>query len=108
MNKTNTPETRATKPCHTPTKKQANHSPELMRLRRLRGQIDGVERMIGEERYCVDILQQLKAVRSAVHALETSILKNHLNACVKEAFESKSKQAVEKKIEEIGELFSRR
>lgn len=97
----------AKKPCHSPPAEHANHTPEVQRLRRLRGQIDGVERMIEEGRYCMDILQQLKAARSAIHALEASILRSHLNACVKQAFTAKNERAVEEKIQEITELFTR-
>jgi DNA-binding FrmR family transcriptional regulator len=95
------------KPCHGPSAEHANHTPEVQRLRRLRGQIDGVERMIQDGRYCMDILQQLKAARSAIHALEASILRSHLNACVKQAFAAKNERAVEEKIQEITELFTR-
>lgn len=95
------------KPCHVAHHSHADHLKELARLRRLRGQIDGVERMIQEGRYCMDILQQLKAVRSAVHALEGSILQSHLNACVKKAFATKDEAAVEEKIQEISDLFTR-
>jgi len=95
------------KPCHGSAQAHPDHTVELTRLRRLRGQIDGVERMIQDGRYCMDILQQLKAARSAIHALEASILQSHLHACVKEAFASKNEIDVEEKIQEITDLFSR-
>ena len=52
------------------------------RARRISGQIAGVERMIAEGRYCVDILNQISAVRSALDALGVELLSNHLESCV--------------------------
>ncbi len=72
------------------------------RLNRLRGQIDGVERMLDEGRYCVDIINQLKAVQSAIHGLEKQVLEGHLRTCVLSALGGKG---AESKISEILELF---
>ncbi len=52
------------------------------RIRRIVGQISGVERMIDEDRYCVDILNQISAVRSALDALGIELLTRHLGTCV--------------------------
>jgi DNA-binding FrmR family transcriptional regulator len=52
------------------------------RVKRIAGQIAGVERMIEEERYCVDVLNQISAVRSALDALGVELLTNHLKTCV--------------------------
>jgi DNA-binding FrmR family transcriptional regulator len=52
------------------------------RARRISGQIAGIERMIAEGRYCVDILNQISAVRSALDALGVELLSNHLESCV--------------------------
>jgi CsoR family transcriptional regulator, copper-sensing transcriptional repressor len=84
-----------------------DHSKILPRLKRAQGQISGVERMIEERRYCVDILIQLRAVRAALDAVEAKVLENHLRGCVKEALESKSPKASERKIEELVSLFLR-
>ncbi len=83
------------------------HLHEIPRLKRIKGQVDGIERMIGEKRYCVEILQQIKAAKSAMQALENSILKTHLEGCVREAFESKDVINAGKKIAEISELLNR-
>jgi len=83
------------------------HQHEIPRLKRIKGQIDGIERMISEKRYCVDILQQIKAAKSAMQALENSVLKTHLEGCVREAFESKDPLNATKKIEEISDLLNR-
>lgn len=83
------------------------HQHEIPRLKRIKGQIDGIERMITDKRYCVEILQQIKAAKSAMQALENSVLKTHLEGCVREAFESKDPMNATKKIEEISDLLNR-
>ncbi len=52
------------------------------RLKRIAGQVGGVQRMVEEDRYCVDILNQISAVRSALDALGVELLRNHLQSCV--------------------------
>ena len=78
-----------------------DHSKELSRLNRISGQINGVQKMIEDNRYCPDILMQLKAVRSAIQSLEANILEAHLSACVVDAFSSKNKAEIENKISEL-------
>ena len=60
------------------------HSDQLVRLKRVEGQIRGVARMIEEQKYCVDILNQIKATTKALEAVERAILKTHLRACIKD------------------------
>lgn len=84
-----------------------SHLGDLPRLRRVKGQVEGVERMIVEGRYCVDILNQIKAARSALLSLENSILKTHLNCCVQQALESKNSFDAAKKIQEIVDLLGK-
>jgi CsoR family transcriptional regulator, copper-sensing transcriptional repressor len=60
----------------------ANESRTKVRIKRIAGQVAGVQRMIEEERYCVDILNQISAVRSALDALGVELLTNHLESCV--------------------------
>lgn len=59
-----------------------SHSEQLPRLNRAGGQIDGIKRMIGEGQYCVDILTQLRAVRSAIKTIELSVLETHMKSCL--------------------------
>ena len=59
------------------------HSDQLVRVKRVEGQIRGVARMIEEQKYCVDILNQIKATTKALEAVERAILKTHLRACIK-------------------------
>ena len=54
----------------------------LNRLNRIEGQVRGIGRMVGEDRYCIDVLTQLQAVRAAVRRVEAEVLKDHLDHCV--------------------------
>jgi CsoR family transcriptional regulator, copper-sensing transcriptional repressor len=89
-------------------KKHPDHSAEVKRLHRIIGQLEGIKRMIEEQRYCPDILVQTKAAGSALKALETSILGRHMNHCVSAAFEAKNKTESQKKIDELMDLFTKR
>lgn len=81
------------------------HREDLPRLSRAAGQIDGVKKMIEENRYCPDILMQLRAVRSALKSVEANILERHLNHCVAQAMSDPEEH--KKKLEELKELFRR-
>ena len=82
-----------------------NHKKQISRLNRISGQLAGVKKMIEGQRYCPEILKQLKAARSAIKSLEENILETHLANCVVDAFSSKNNQEKNKKIAELTELF---
>ena len=82
-----------------------DHSAELKRLSRIKGQVEGVSRMIEEQRYCPEIIVQIKAVRSALKSLEASIIAGHMKHCVKQAIESKNSSVVQAKFDEIILMF---
>ena len=82
-----------------------SHEGELPRLNRAFGQLDGVRKMITERRYCPDILQQLRAVRSALKAVEVNILNSHLESCVAASFRNKKERT--EKIAEIKKLLGK-
>lgn len=84
-----------------------SHEAELPRLRRVKGQVEAIERMITGGRYCVEVLQQIKAARSALQSLESNILRSHLESCVKHALESPDSFEAEKKIKEISALLGK-
>jgi CsoR family transcriptional regulator, copper-sensing transcriptional repressor len=75
----------------------------MARLNRISGQIEGIKKMIKNDRYCTDIICQLRAVRSAVKAVESNILQKHLKQCVAQSFSCKEDK--ENKIEEFKMLF---
>jgi len=83
------------------------HSKETARLNRMSAQINGVKRIIGEPRYCPDIITQLRANSSTTKSLEADILKTNLKACVTNGFESKNIEDQDQKIEELITLFKR-
>ncbi|MFQ5802002.1 MAG: metal-sensitive transcriptional regulator [Candidatus Methylomirabilales bacterium] len=79
----------------------------LGRLKRIEGQVQGLQRMVGEEKYCVDILLQVSAVQGALEQVSKLILGRHIESCVAEAFTSGDGRERERKIEELLEVFSR-
>ena len=83
-----------------------NHADNLPRLNRISGQIDGIKKMIEEERYCLDIVNQIKAVRSALKSVEKNMLQKHIKHCVAASFKA-SKTEQEQKINELISLFDK-
>ena len=65
-----------------------HHAALVKRLNRIEGQVRGIGRMLAEDRYCVDILTQVSAVRSALDALGLELLEHHLHGCVQQAVKS--------------------
>lgn len=84
-----------------------DHSRQVMRIRRIKGQLEGVEKMIAARRYCPDIIMQLRAISSAVRSLEGAVLEAHLLGCVQDAMKSKNAAEAETKVQELMELFNR-
>lgn len=88
-------------------KQHPDHSKELPRLKKIAGQVSGIIKMIDDKRYCVDILQQLGAVKSAINSVQANLLETHLNNCIKETLELKKDDAIEEKISELKEVFKK-
>ncbi len=86
-------------------KKGTCHHDKLIALKRLEGQIRGVQKMIQDERYCIDIMNATSAVIGALNKVKIKILKDHLNTCAKIAFEGKSKKEKDMKLKEIFSLL---
>jgi len=86
-------------------KKYPSHRDDTMSLKRIEGQIRGVQKMIDDKRYCVDILTQLSAVGSAIARVQDHILNRHLNSCVTKAMQGKSVKDKEEKISEVLQLL---
>ncbi|HLJ52764.1 MAG TPA: metal-sensitive transcriptional regulator [Rhizomicrobium sp.] len=79
----------------------------LTRLSRIEGQIRGVARMVAEDRYCIDILIQMQAIKSALKRVEDEVLKDHSAHCVADAIRSGDVKDQTKKFSELVDLFSR-
>ena len=71
------------------------------RLKRIEGQVGGLQRMVEDDRYCVDILTQINAVRAALHKVEEQVLRDHVSHCVADAFASGDALDQQHKIEEL-------
>lgn len=85
----------------------AVHSGQLARLRRIEGQVGGLVRMVEEERYCVDILTQLRAVRAALKRVEDAVVRTHVEHCVAQAARSGSEAERRTKIDELVDVLGR-
>ena len=73
----------------------------ISRLKRIEGQVGGLIRMVEEDRYCVDVLTQINAVRAALHKVEEQILRDHVSHCVANAFSSGNVVEQTRKVEEL-------
>ena len=81
---------------------------QLTRLGRIEGQVRGVSRMVEEDRYCIDVLTQIRAVRAALDKVEQEILHDHLQHCVAHAFDAGSAKDRQIKIDELIEVLDNR
>ncbi len=79
----------------------------ISRLKKIEGQVRGLQRMIDDKKYCIDILFQLSAVHGALRKVSQAILKNHMETCVAEAITSSNKADSDKKIKELEEIFDK-
>ncbi|MDB4277726.1 metal-sensitive transcriptional regulator [Gammaproteobacteria bacterium] len=85
--------------------KHATHKDQLINLKKIEGQVRGLQAMIEGEKYCIDILNQVKAVKNALVSVEGKILKVHLRSCIKDSLSAE--ELVDDKIEEIVRLLKR-
>lgn len=77
------------------------------RLTRIEGQVRGLSRMVEEDRYCIDIVTQIAAVRAALRRVEEEILRDHVGHCVEHAIAAGNKADQRRKIEELMAVVSR-
>jgi DNA-binding FrmR family transcriptional regulator len=87
-------------------KTHPNHEENLVALRRIEGQVRGVQKMIEDRKYCIDILNQLAAVRGALVRVEEKILAKHFGNCVTEAIGGTSEKEKQQKLDEILKLVN--
>jgi DNA-binding FrmR family transcriptional regulator len=86
-------------------KKNPSHKDNLVALRRIEGQVRGVQKMIEDRKYCIDILNQIYAVKGALGRVEEKILKRHFQHCVTEAVKGTSEKEKQQKLDEILKLI---
>jgi DNA-binding FrmR family transcriptional regulator len=82
-----------------------SHEEQLISLKKIEGQIRGVQKMIEEKRYCIDILMQLHSVMGAIQRVESEILRKHLEGCVSHALKGSSDSEKQEKIDEVIDLI---
>lgn len=87
--------------------KHAPKSERLKRLSRIEGQVRGISRMVEEDRYCVDIVTQISAVRAALRKVEEEVLRQHIEHCVEHAITSGDAEEQRTKVAELMELLKR-
>ena len=80
---------------------QADHETIARLVKTARGQLDGVLRMIEEDRYCMEVSAQLRAAQALLAKADREILKAHIAHCVRDAFDSRDEAEIDRKIEEL-------
>ncbi len=85
--------------------KNPSHEDNLVALRRIEGQVRGVQRMIETNQYCIDILNQIYAIKGALRKVEEKILERHFQHCVTEAVKGNSEKEKQQKLDEILRLI---
>jgi CsoR family transcriptional regulator, copper-sensing transcriptional repressor len=78
-----------------------------VRLRRIEGQVRGIQRMVSAERYCIDVVNQIEAVKAALKKVEEAILQDHIAHCVEHAIASGDATDQRQKVVELVELIGR-
>ena len=81
------------------------HRQSIPNINRIAGQINGVGKMIHEGKYCIDILNQLKAAKSAIATVEAKILEKHIEECVRDSIQSQDQ--IDTKIAELVKILKR-
>ena len=77
----------------------------IKRLRRIRGQVEGIEKMITSRRYCIDVVTQISAAEAALHKLAEVLLRNHIETCVLSAFRSSDSGEIQSKVGELMRVY---
>lgn len=90
-----------------PEMQKATKQAIAARLRRIEGQIGGLLRMVEQDRYCVDVLTQIAAVRAALHKVEEQVLRDHVGHCVAAAFASGDIAEQRHKVDELVDSIGR-
>ncbi len=78
----------------------------LRRLKSIEGHVRGIERMVNEDAYCIDVIHQIQAVQAALNKVSTKILDNHLNSCLINAVRGDDPEDRERVLKEISDVFA--
>jgi len=77
----------------------------LKRMKSIAGHVKGIERMLAEDEYCIDVIKQIQAVQAALNKVTTVLLDGHLHSCVTTAVQSKNVAERERVLQEIAQVF---
>ncbi|MDO8536253.1 MAG: metal-sensitive transcriptional regulator [Candidatus Omnitrophota bacterium] len=88
-------------------KQLTTHNEQITFLNKIQGQVRGVQNMIEEKRYCIDIITQIRSIIGALHRVEDQVFKKHVEGCVVTALKGSSDTEKLKKINEVVEIISR-
>lgn len=83
-------------------------SAAMKRLARIEGQVRGVAKMVDDDRYCIDVIRQIQAIKAALHGLEGVILDDHIETCVEDALSGSNVNTRREKVEELVAVMSGR
>jgi DNA-binding FrmR family transcriptional regulator len=84
---------------------KTTHTENLIALKRIEGQIKGIQKMVEEGKYCIDIVTQIRASISGLYRVSEKILTKHIEHCVVDAFQGTSRKEKDAKIREIGDVI---
>jgi DNA-binding FrmR family transcriptional regulator len=82
-----------------------NNAETLRRLKNIAGHVHGVERMVADDAYCIDVIRQIQAVQAALNKVSTMILEEHLNSCLITAVRGEDPDERERVLKEITDVF---
>lgn len=83
------------------------HKKHIGKLNRVAGQVQAIKTMINDQRYCVDIITQLKAARNALKSIELAILETHMHSCLEQSLNNDSQVSLEQRISELMKLLKK-
>ncbi|MGZ8831295.1 MAG: metal-sensitive transcriptional regulator [Thermoanaerobaculia bacterium] len=96
------------RPSHAHPAAHENDKTQLVtRLKRIEGQVRGIQRMVDENRYCIDVLTQISAIHESLRKVSESLLRDHLDHCVTHAVDSGDKREKERIYDELADLFNK-
>lgn len=81
------------------------HDDALRRLKTVEGHLRGIQRMVEEEAYCIEVIRQIQAVQAALNKVSTTILEEHLNSCLITAVRGENPDERERVLKEIADVF---
>ena len=96
------------KPHHAAAGTHDHDKPQIeARLKRIEGQVRGIQRMVGENRYCIDVLTQISAIHESLRKVSEALLRDHLDHCVTNAIDSGDHREKERIYDELADLFNK-